>query len=258
MDWNANWKKMIVRSNARSLRFREGSKNYGGDDGGGGERRKFVGIPDARLARSARVVRIEINRRRRWRRRGERARWCSRWARVAHSQNEEDVISSWPDGTRETRCTTARHYRDAAHGSTDTRNPPEGAPTHSLLFATRDYSTPTPPPALPARAGESLVFSPPARFLDPPTVPRMQRAILAGERERRRTTSGCNSRWGGSVSVSFCDTGCGILISGEEDPEDRLFARIFWRKFENFWIFKETSGALLLNPEWENSPLTDF
>lgn len=56
MDWDANWKKRSS-GRSRSLRFRRIEKPRRR----GNERRKSVGIPDARLARSARDVRIEIN-----------------------------------------------------------------------------------------------------------------------------------------------------------------------------------------------------
>lgn len=95
-------------------------------------------------------------------------------ARVAHSQNEEDVIVVARRNARNgalLRDTTATRHTARLTRDTHQREPP-------LVYSSRLRY----PYSAAGNAGESLVFSPPAGLLDPPPFRRTQRAILAGER----------------------------------------------------------------------------
>lgn len=150
---------------------------------GGNERRGSVGIPDARFARPARV-RIEIND-------GDddddgdgdgvtNVPGDLRDERTSLIVRTRKTSSSWLDETRETmpllHDTTATQHTARLTRDTHQREPPliRSSRTAFPLSTTAPPSPPSPPsPSLPP----SLVLSPPAGLLDPPTFPFRKRNV---------------------------------------------------------------------------------
>jgi len=186
---DANWK-TNVRSGAIA-RLSEGRKTRRR----GNERRESVGIPDARPVRSARVRNRDKQRRRGWRRRGERTRWSSRRARVVHSRNEEDVIvvaqrNARNDGTLPGTKLPRRGTRLNWH-ETPTRGSPHSSTLGELLSLSPLHGR--------CRYRRCRrVLSPPARLLDPPHCSANATCNFSG-RERRRLRQDATAAGGGSV-----------------------------------------------------------